>query len=281
MRDLAYYDGRYAPIDEMSIPFCDRSHFFGDGVYEVAMVRNYRIYALDEHIDRFYRSAELIDINVPFEKDELSALLYDLIRKLDSPDQSVYWQITRGVADRAHTYQDDISSKLWVMIRTSVIKDIYTPVRAITLPDIRGYMCNVKSLNLLPSVMYAQRAKFNGAYESILYRDGGRVTECSHSNVHIITKNGMFKTAPSDNLILAGIARANLISACSSLGIVVDETPFSLEEMMDSNEIILSSTSGMCMSCNEIDGIAVGGRSKEIVDALRHCIMKDFITKTS
>ena len=74
------------------------------------------------------------------------------------------------------------------------IKDIYTPVKAITLPDTRGFICNIKSINLISAVTYAQKAKCTGVYEAILYREGGRVTECSHSNVHIITKNVIFPT---------------------------------------------------------------------------------------
>lgn len=283
MKDIAYYDGRYAPINDMMIPFSDRSHFFGDGVYEVAMARNYRIYALDEHVDRFYNSAKMLDINVPLEKKELKELLLNLGKKLDSHEQNVYWQITRGYGNevREHTYDKAADGKLWVMIRPSKIKDIYTPVKAITLPDTRGFICNIKSINLISAVTYAQKAKCAGVYEAILYREGGRVTECSHSNAHIITKSGTFKTAPADNLILSGIARANLINACSSLGIEVDESPFTLDEMMGADEIILSSTSGICMICNNIDGVAVGEKNQPIADELRRLVLKDFLDKTS
>jgi D-alanine transaminase len=283
MKDLAYYDGRFAPIDEMTIPLRDRAHFFGDGVYEVAMARNYTIYALDEHIERFYRSAAALEINFPYGKDELAELLCSLVKKLDSHEQNVYWQVTRGYGKevREHTYSDEVQGKLWVMLRPSRIKDIYAPVKAITLPDTRWHHCNIKSTNLIPSVMYAQKANRQGAYEAILYREGGRVTECSHSNVHIVTKDGVFRTAPADNLILAGIARSHLIRACHSLGIEVNESPFTLNEMMSADEIILSSTSGMCMVCESIDGISVGGKNKSVVDALRHWVMRDFIEKTS
>lgn len=283
MKDLAFYDGCFSEIDNMTIPFRDRAHFFGDGVYEVAMARNYTIYALDEHIERFYASADALKINIAYSKDELSSLICSLVRRLDSDEQSVYWQVTRGYGDKAreHTYHEDVQGKLWVMLRPSKIKDIYNPVKAITLPDTRWHHCNIKSINLIPAVMYAQKAKEQGAYEAILYRKGGRVTECSHSNVHIITSNGVFKTAPADNMILAGIARGHLISACRFLGIEVNESPFTIDEMMNADEIILSSTSGMCMVCESIDGKSVGGKNKAIADALRHWVMTDFIEKTS
>lgn len=283
MKDLAFYDGYFSEIDNITIPFRDRAHFWGDGVYEVAMARNYIIYALDEHIERFYASADTLKINIAYSKDELSSLICSLVRMLDSDEQSVYWQVTRGYGDEAreHTYSEGEQGKLWVMLRPSKIKDIYNPVKAITLPDTRWHHCNIKSINLIPAVMYAQKAKEQSAYEAILYRKGGRVTECSHSNVHIITSNGVFKTAPTDNMILAGIARSHLISACRSLGIEVDESPFTIDEMMNADEIVLSSTSGMCMVCDSIDGISVGGKNKAVADALRHWVMTDFIEKTS
>ena len=282
MQDLAYYDGKITSIDEMMIPLRDRAHFFGDGVYEVAMARNYIIYALDEHIDRFYQSAAALEINIPYKKNELTEFLCSLVKKLDFHEQRVYWQVTRGygVEAREHTYCDSTQGKLWVMLCPSKVKDIYMPVKAITLSDTRWQHCNIKSINLIPVVTYAQKAKRRGAYEAILYREGGRVTECSHSNVHIITSNGIFKTAPADNLILAGIARSKLISACHSLGINVEENPFRIDEMMNADEIILSSTSGMCMICESIDGISVGGKNKAAVDALRNWVMEDFIEKT-
>ena len=71
MKTLGYYNGKYGTLEEMTVPFNDRGHFFGDGVYEVAMVRNYKLYAFDEHIERFYSSASQLDIKIPYTKEEL------------------------------------------------------------------------------------------------------------------------------------------------------------------------------------------------------------------
>jgi D-alanine transaminase len=64
MKNLGYYNGKVAPLDELTVPFNDRVHFFGDGVYEATLARNYKIYALDEHLDRLYRSASMVDIHI-------------------------------------------------------------------------------------------------------------------------------------------------------------------------------------------------------------------------
>ncbi|MBQ3050013.1 MAG: aminotransferase class IV, partial [Oscillospiraceae bacterium] len=122
------------------------------------------------------------------------------------------------------------------------------------------------------------KAELAGCDEAVLHRNG-RVTECSHCNVHII-KNGALRTAPTDNLILPGIARAHLITACRELGIAVDETPFSLDEMMDAAEVIISSSTGPIKICTGIDGKPVGGGAPEIVAKLRDFVINDFYEKT-
>lgn len=280
MENLGYYNGKFGSLDEMSVPFCDRAHFFGDGVYEATLARNYKIYALCEHIDRFYKSAAALDINIPYTKDEIAIILSELVKKVDSSDQLVYWQVTRGTHIREHTYPENMKGNLWVMIKPSKMKDIYTKVSAIIAPDTRFYHCDIKTLNLIPTVMNAQAALRKKVYETILFREGGRVTECSHSNIHIITKDFVFKTAPADNLILSGIARAHLIKACCELGYKVDETPFGLDEMMNANEVIISSSTAPCMVCDLIDGKCVGGRSQNMIDKLQAWVMNDFFSAT-
>ena len=109
---------------------------------------------------------------------------------------------------------------------------------------------------------------------------GDRVTECAHSNVSII-ENGVFVTAPTDNLILPGIARANLIKACHALGIPVSETPFTLDRLMKADEIIVSSSGSFCLSASHIDGIPVGGGAPELLEKLRVYLEADFINETT
>ncbi len=276
MENLGYYNGAFAPIDEMYIPFCDRVHFFGDGVYEATLAKNYKIFALDEHIERLFNSASMLDIRIPNTKAELAEIIKGLVLKLDCDEQLVYFQVTRGTGARSHTYPDDMVGNIWIMLRPMKMLDIYKEIDAITLPDTRYLHCNIKTLNLIPSVIYAQKAKMSNAYEAILYREGGRVTECSHSNVHIIDKNGIFRTAPKDNLILPGIARSNLIRACHSLGIEVIEKAFTLEEMLDADEILTSSSTVPIMRCRSVDGRAVGGRCEEKVEKLREWVLEDF-----
>lgn len=145
-------------------------------------------------------------------------------------------------------------------------------------------MCNIKTLCLLPNVLASEAAKRAGAEEGVMYRkeaDGikNRVTEGAHTNVHCI-KDGNLYTAPLDNLILPGIARKNIIKVCNELNIPVKEEPFSLEFLMNADEIMLSSSSNFCIVATHIDNISVGGKAPELLRKIQDALVKDYLDKT-
>lgn len=279
MKDLGYYNGEYDLIENMKIPMNDRVCYFGDGVYDATYSRKHNIFALDEHIDRFFNSAGLLRIKIPYTKEELKELLKEMVKKVDCGEQFVYWQITRGTQMRNHAFPpEDVKANLWIVLRPCEIKDMSKKLKLITVEDTRFLHCNIKTLNLLPSVMAAQKTEEAGCDEAVFHRGDG-VTECAHSNVSII-KDGVFKTAPTDHLILPGIARAHIIKMCKKFNIPVDETPFTLSELMDADEVIVTSSGQFCMAAYEIDGKPVGGKAQELVKKLQDALLEEFLEET-
>ena len=280
MKNLGYYNGEYDLIENMKVPMNDRVCYFGDGVYDATYSRNHKIFALDEHIDRFFNSAGLLQMKIPYTKGELKELLCDMVKKVDCGEQFVYWQITRGTEMRNHAFpKGDAKANLWIILKPLNIKDMSHKLKLITLEDTRFLHCNIKTLNLLPSVMAAQKTEEMACDEAVFHR-GERVTEFAHSNVSII-KDGILKTAPTDNLILPGIARAHLIKMCKRFNIPVDETPFNLDELMNADEVIVTSSGQFCMATCEIDGKPVGGKSPEIIKKLQDALLEEFLNETN
>lgn len=281
MENLGYYNGQYGPLDEMTIPMNDRVCWFGDGVYDAGPARNYKIFAIDEHIDRFFNSARLTDIQIPISKDELRDLLYDLVKKVDAPEHFVYYQCTRGTAIRKHDYEEG-PGNLWVMIKPQVMPDGTQRIKLRSEPDTRFFHCNIKTLNLLPAVMSSQAAKRENVAETVFYRKemGNRVTECAHSNVSIILGNELW-TAPTDNLILPGIARKHLIKAANVLSIPVHEEPYDLETLRGAQEIIVTSSSNLCLFAEEFEGAPCGGGAPDLAEALRVEVNREFAEATA
>lgn len=274
METLGFYNGKTAPLEEMQVPMLDRACYFGDGVYDVTFSENHVPFALDEHIDRFYKSAALLDIRIPYEKAELMEIIRELVGKLDADAQWIYWQVTRGTGLRDHDYTPEMQGNVWIMLKPMKIRDVYEPVSIISLPDTRFLHCNIKSLNLIPSVLATRKAHAAEVYESVLHRDG-RVTECAHSNIHII-RDGKVYTAPADNLILAGVARAHFLAMCRKMDIPVFEEPYTLEELRAADEIIITSSSALCLRVESLDGEKIGGKSPTLVKSLQDALLKEF-----
>lgn len=274
MKALGYYNGRFGQLSEMLVPMNDRACYFGDGIYDATYAYDYCIYALDEHIDRLYKSAELVDIKIPYSKEKFKNEILRMSKLVDCKEQFVYFQVSRGTAERTHTYPDDMQGNVWIMIKEGKLTDIKQSIDVITGVDKRYLYCNVKTLNLLPSVLMANQAKINNCYECIMHRNG-MVTECSHSNVHIL-KEGKLITHPTDCYILDGIARKHLLSACDRLKIDCVEREFSLEEMINADEIIVTSAGSLCLRVAHCDGKSVGGKDGYNIKRLQDLLIDDF-----
>ena len=279
MKNIAYYNGKTGPIEEMMVPMNDRACYFGDGVYDATMAVNHVPMHFDDHIDRIYNSARLIDIEIPMPKEEMKRILQGLIDQVEGDSLFVYWQVTRGVGMRNHPYSGAATGpSLWAWVRPNSMRDVYGAYRCITMEDTRFLHCNIKTINLLPAVIANQRAVEAGCDETIFHR-GDRVTECSHSNVHIL-KDGVLHTAPCDNLILPGIARKHILEICREQGIPVVEEPFTVDELMAADEVFFSSSSAVTSRVREIDGKAVGMRDEatfaKIRDGYQRMIKEDY-----
>ena len=278
MKNIGYYNGVTGPIESMQVPMNDRGCYFGDGVYDATCVVNQIPMHFDDHIDRIYRSAGLIDITIPMEKAEMKAILQGLVDQVEAPVTMLYWQVTRGVGMRNHAFSGaETKPSLWAFVKPISMRDPYGAYKCITQEDRRFFFCNIKTIDLLPSVLASEAAVRAGCDEAIFHR-GDRVTECAHSNVHII-RDGALHTAPCDDLILPGIARAHILKICREKGIPVIEEPFTVEEMMAADEVFFSSSSALTSRVCEIDGKSVGMRDEKTFALIRDTYQEKLVAE--
>ena len=279
MKGLAWYNGKTAPVEEMMIPMCDRSTFFGDGVYDATAVANGVPFALKEHIDRFWASFSALRIPFAMSKAELEELLLRLCRQVEGPCQILYWQTTRGSAPRSHAFPpSSVPANLLCTISPFSMAPHTKRLRLITTEDTRYLHCNIKTLNLLPNVMAAQKAAEAGCDETVFHR-GDTVTECAHSNIMIL-QNGALRTMPLCNLILPGITRGHLLGIARQNGIPVVEEAFTVADMMQADEVIVTSSGALCCAADEIDGKPVGGRAPALLATLQQAYNARFLQET-
>jgi D-alanine transaminase len=276
MKTLGYYNGVIDEADKLQIPFSDRACFFGDGVYDATFTLNYKPLALGRHIERFFKSAKLLNLNLDISAQQLKDTILSLIPRLSCDELLIYWQATRGTEVRSHSFGGDMKANLWILIKPQKLFDPRVKFRVITKPDNRFSLCNIKTLNLVPNVLAFNEAESKKCDEVIFVRNG-LITECSHSNVHIL-KDGCFFTPPANEHILAGVTRAITMEACKSLGIPVFETPFNLQNLMEADEIIITSAGKLVVSVCEIDQKPVGGKAQRVLECIQDEVRRMILT---
>lgn len=249
---------KFSHKDSLKYPFEERGLQFGDGIYEVIRIYHGEYYLFQEHIDRFYRSAKEIKIEIPFSKEELSELLLELLKRNNmTTDGKLYMQITRGSAPRDHVFPVNVDANIYAYIQdqTRNLENLNNGVRTITHHDNRWENCFIKSLNLLPNVLAKQVAHEKQCYEAILHKNG-LVTECSSSNVYLV-KDGKIFTHPTTNRILHGCVRMAVERFAEQLNIPFIEEPFTVEDIETADELFLSSSTSEITPIIEVDSIQV------------------------
>ncbi|MCG1029735.1 D-amino-acid transaminase [Virgibacillus halodenitrificans] len=268
---------KFTHRDELNYPYEERGLQFGDGVYEVIRIYNGDYYLLNEHVDRLFRSAEAIKINLSLTKDELKKLLLELlIKNKMTADGKVYLQVSRGSAPRDHVFPLNVPANMYAYLQDLPrnMENMENGVCTITQRDVRWENCYIKSLNLLPNVLAKQEAKEQGCYEAILHRDG-LVTECSSSNAYLV-KDGKIHTHPATNNILHGCVRMRVEKFANDLNIPFIEEGFSVEDIALADEIFLSSSTSEVMPVIKVDNKEINdGKPGTITRKLQDAYIAD------
>ena len=268
MKYVGYYNGEIGDLTEMKIPMLDRAVYFGDGCYDATTFANNHIFAAKDHMDRFYNSCKLLEIPFTMARDELQEALQKCIDANEEDHGMLYWQCSRGTALRGHQFPpESVKPNLMIFTVPCDLIPFDQTFRLISMEDTRFLHCNIKTLNLIPSVIAYQRCIEQDCQETVFHR-GERVTECAHSNILMI-KDGVLCTPPRDNLILPGITLKHLLMLAEQNKIPIREAPFTMQELADADEIIVSSSGGLCTRALELDGKPVGGKDPELIKTLQ------------
>ncbi len=280
MPNLSYVDGNYYNYADSKVHINDRGYHFGDAVYEVILFNEGVFYDFDAHINRLFNSLKSIEIEFSFTKKTIELIVKNLIRLNRVTFGSVYIQVSRGVAERNHTY-DNLKVKPILTIITSkkhnTTNAIIKGVKAITIRDNRWSRQDIKTTQLLPNVLAKTIANKQGAYESIFIDDEGYVTEGSSSNIWIINNKNEIITRNIDGKILSGITRKTVAEFAKLNNLKVLEKKFSKEDMFKAKEVFLTSASSFVTPINEIDEVKVNnGNIGQLSVKLKKLYFKNF-----
>jgi D-alanine transaminase len=262
-----YLNGEFTDLSMAKVSVMDRGFIFGDGVYEVVPVYQGRPFRFAQHMARLERSLAAVRIPNPLHRagwlDVLQRLIALHAGSLDQPpeatDQLVYLQVTRGVAMREHAMLDGLEPT--VFATTNTLKPATPEQRAngvacVTADDFRWEKAHIKSTSLLGAVFARQISVDAGAVETVMFRDG-LLSEAAASNVWVV-KDGKVMAPPKNNLVLEGIRYGLVEELCGDAGIAFELRPVSRAEVLDADELLLSSATKEVLPITLLDGRRVG-----------------------
>ena len=256
---VVYLNGSYMPLSEARIPVLDRGFIFGDGVYEVIPVYSRRAFRLEGHLQRLDESLAGIRLPNPHTREEWTGIIRELARRSAFEDQSMYLQITRGVAKRDHAFPKNVTPTVFLMtgpLSMPSPEAISQGVAAITVPDNRWLRCDLKTIALLPNVLLRQVAVDAGAVEAVLLREGA-LTEGAASNIFVV-KDGVLLCPPKSNLILPGITYDVILELAQEHGMPCEVRDVSEAEVRSAQELWLTSSTREVLAITKLDGKPVG-----------------------
>tara|TARA_Y100000815_G_scaffold272098_1_gene300187 strand:+ start:15508 stop:16371 length:864 start_codon:yes stop_codon:yes gene_type:complete len=272
---IAYVNGRYRPHAQATVHIEDRGYQFADGVYEVCEVARGYIIDMTRHLDRLGRSLSELQIVWPVERDALTAIMREVVRRNRVHDGLVYIQVSRGVARRDHVFPvSPVKPSLVVTSRASDPQAARAKagegIAVITVPENRWERVDIKSVGLLPNVLAKQKARESGAGEAWFIDHDGIVKEGAATNAWIVTKDGILVTRPADFGILRGITRTTVMDIAREQGLSVEERGFSVEEAKQAREAFITAATTLVMPVVRIDDAPVAnGHPGGVALALR------------
>lgn len=257
MSHIAYVNGRYLPQKQAYVNIEDRGYQFADGVYEVICIWSGVPADYQGHLVRLNRSLNELKMRAPMSDAALTSVIQEVIRRNRVVKGTVYIQINRGVAPRVHTFPGAgvkpsivVTAKHGAGPPESMAE---AGVKLITQPDQRWGRCDIKSVGLLPNALAKQAASEAKAFESLLHRPDGTVTEASASNAWLVTPDKVIITHPLSSAILGGVTRATVIKIARAAGYKVQERAFTLDETKMAKEVFLTGTTTFVMPVVQID----------------------------
>ena len=277
---ICYLNGDYTPLKDAKISVLDRGFIFGDGVYEVLPVYSGKLFRFAQHMARLDRSLAELRIPNPLTPDEWQAIAAKLIaahaREMSASasndtknepenaprpafDQIIYIQVSRGVALRDHVMPPGLKPTVFVMINPMKLPSAQARaegVACVTADDFRWEKAHIKSTSLLGAVFSRQISADAGALETIMFR-GDYLSEAAASNVWVV-KNGNVLGSVKDNLVLEGIRYGLFEELCRANGIGFELRRITKAEVLDADELLLSSATKEVLPITRLDGEKVG-----------------------
>ena len=261
---LVYIDGEYYPKSQAKISVYDHGLLYGDGVFEGIRAYKGVVFKLKEHIDRLYRSAHVIMLDIPLTKEGMIRAVIETLKRNNLRDAYIRLVVTRGVGDLGLDPRK--CPKPTVIIITDTIKlhkteakekGVTAAITWVRRDSVDATSHEIKSLNYLNSILAKIEANNMGVDEAICLDHRGFICEGAAENLFIVNE-GKVITPPTVTGALPGITRNRIIRLAKDLGYEVYERDITPTELLTADEVFFTGTAAEIVPVVEINKRKIG-----------------------
>jgi branched-chain amino acid aminotransferase len=271
-----WVDGKWCDRASATISVYDHGLLYGDGVFEGVRVYGGKIFRLAEHLERLYDSAKAIWLTIPMDREEMTAITEEGVRRSGITEAYVRHVVTRGVGDLGLDPRKCAKPSVLIIVDTIKLwpEQVYEAgLSVITagtpIPQRESLSPRVKSLNYLAHILAKIEGIHAGADEVLMLDSAGAVAEGSGQNVFVV-KNGRLKTPPPYAGILKGVTRDVVIELAAKAGYHVEESVLNRYDVYTADEAFLTGTATELVAIRQLDGRIIGtGKAGPITRDLR------------
>lgn len=277
MQPIVYLNSRLVPSDEAKISVFDGGFLYGNGLFETMRAYEKRnVFRLRQHLERLFRSAKLINLNIGRSAELLEQAILDTLAANHLETGYVRLTISQGVIVAGSNLSTCETPTLLIVAKplTPYPETLYKNGASAILSAIKrnanSPIPRIKSLNYLENILARAAAREAGKLESILLDTDGYVVEGSMSNLFFV-KDDMLYTPSTDCPILPGITRAVTLEIAAENGISILEGRWKLEELWEADEAFLTNSLMELMPLVKVDSVRISeepGRMTQLLAKL-------------
>jgi branched-chain amino acid aminotransferase len=286
---MLYLNNKLVPKNKALISVFDHGFLYGDGIYETLRAYKGVVFAIDEHIDRLFRSATMIDILIAKSHDAIKEAVYETIKENGHSEAYIRVTVSRGAGPIG--LDPDLCKKPTFVIMSHEFREYpkhyyqkgVNIALVVTRRNFKGALDpQIKSLNFLNNILAKIEAKKRNAYEAIMLNHRGYIAEGTITNIFFI-KNNILCTPAISVGILDGITRSIILDIARELKIETKEGRFRREDIYQAQEVFISNTTMEVMPIAEMDDIKIGSKAGKVTKMIHRTYRKrvaDYVKNT-
>lgn len=259
-----YINGQYFDKEDAKISVYDHGLLYGDGVFEGMRSYDGVVFRLEEHIDRLWKSARVILLEIPMTPADLAQAVNDTLAKNKLTDAYIRLVITRGAGSLGiDPFRTSNPQVIIITDKITLYPDEYyeNGLEIITASTIRNHPAalspRIKSLNYLNNVLAKIEGLKAGCIEALMLNHKGELAECTGDNIFLVS-GGELRTPPIDAGILEGITRQTVIDLAAEHNIPIREVPLTRHDVYIADECFLTGSAAEIVPVVKVDDRVIG-----------------------